>query len=178
MPTKKSNGNEAALAVKLAAGTQKHLAAVTQVLVDGGTFTPAQVEAQLSTLAALRDAVDAAKAATKGRLAEERLKGPPLVVFLQAFEGFVRAAFGRQPEILADFGLAPKKVKTPLTVEQQAVAKAKRVATRKARGTMGKKQKLAIKGNVTGVLVTPVTEPSHGPPATTANGAALNGAAR
>jgi hypothetical protein len=39
-------------------------------------------------------------------------------------------------------------------------------ATRKARGTASKKQKLAIKGDVTGVVVTPVTAPTA-PPAGT-----------
>ena len=161
MPGKKSNRSEAALAEELSLGTQKHLSAVTQVLIEGVTFTPAQVITQLTTLADLRAAVDAAKAIEKGRLAEERSKGPSLVAFLHAFESFVRTAFGGQPEILADFGLAPKKVRTPLTVEQQAAANAKRAATRKARGTIGKKKKLAIKGNVTGIVVTPVVTIAH-----------------
>ena len=178
MPGKKSTRNEAVLAEELAAGAQKHLLGVTQLLLDGSTFTTPQVIAQLAMLADLRAAVDAANAIAKGKLAEERSKGPSLVTFLHAFESFVRTAFGGKPEILADFGLAPKKVKTPLTVEQQAAAKAKRAATRKARGTIGKKKKLAIKGNVTGIIVTPVTEPPPVAVVTPAPASALNGAAR
>jgi hypothetical protein len=43
---------------------------------------------------------------------------------------------------LADFGLNPKKARTPLTIEEKAAAAAKRKATRAARHTMGSKQKV------------------------------------
>jgi hypothetical protein len=177
-PKKTSKTSVAALAEKLAAGTQKYLANQNSILVEGGTFTAQQVIAQLNALAALRQAVDAAKAVVKGKVADERAKAPALVLFMDAYEGFVRSAFGNKPEVLADFGLAPKKVRTPPTAEQLAAAKAKRAATRKARGIMRKKDKLALKGNVTGVLVTPVTEPAPVPAVTPAPSPAPNGAAR
>jgi hypothetical protein len=50
------------------------------------------------------------------------------------------------------------------TSKESAAAAAKATATRKARGTTSKKQKLAIHGNVLGVLVTPITAP-EAPPA-------------
>jgi hypothetical protein len=157
--TKKNKTSTAALAEHLAEGTQKHLSTVP-ILVDGETLTATQVVTQLTTLATLRNAVDAAKVVVKGKIAEEKSKGPALEAFLLAFKGFVLTAFGTKPEILADFGLAPKKVRQPLTVEQKAAAKAKREATREVRGTGSKKKKLAVKGNVTGVVVTPVTQPA------------------
>jgi hypothetical protein len=55
------------------------------------------------------------------------------------------------------------KVAAPLTSEKRVVAVAKARATREARGTTSKKQKLAIHGNVTGVTVTPVTSPPATP---------------
>ena len=157
MPTNNSKGNEAALAVKLAAGTQKHFSTVPQLIVGGATFTPAEVEAQLLAFATLRSDVESAKAVVQAKLEDEKVKGPALRVFLIAFEGIVRSAFGGSPDVLADFGLQPRKGKKPRTAEQLAAAKAKREATRKARGTLGKRKKLAIKGDVTGVTVTPVT---------------------
>jgi hypothetical protein len=177
-----SKSGVAALAVNLAAGTQKYLSTANAILVDGGTFTAAQVIAQLNALADLRKAVDAANAVLKGKRMDESAKAPSLRAFMDAYEGFVRSAFGNQPEVLADFGLAPRKVRAPLTAEKLAAAKAKRAATRKARGTIGKKKILAVKGNVTGVIVTPVTLATTEPPpanaATTAvNGSASNGAA-
>jgi len=168
--------SQAALAAKLVAGTQKHLATATQLMVAGGTYTAQQVETQLQTLVTLRAAVDAAKVAVKAKLVDESNQAPALRVFLESYVGFVRAAFSGSPDVLADFGLAPKKAPTPRTAEEQAAANAKSEATRKARGTMSKKKKLAIKGNVTGVVVTPVTEPAPAPVASPAQSAPQNGA--
>jgi len=168
----KSKSSEAALAVKLAAGTQKHLSTVTQVILGSGTFTPAQVVTELQDFAALRDSVDTAKAAVKAALQDEQSKGPALRAFVIAFIAFVRAAFGNSPDVLADFGLSPKKVAKPLTAAEQAAAVAKRNATREARGTKGKVAKASIHGNVTGVNITPVTAPAVTSPAAAAPAAA------
>jgi hypothetical protein len=62
----------------------------------------------------------------------------------------------RERAQLADFGLQPPKARKPLTNEQRAAAVAKLRATRAARGTTSKKQKLSVKGDVTGVQITPV----------------------
>jgi hypothetical protein len=80
---------------------------------------------------------------------------------MKALVQMVQAAFGTQVDVLADFGLDPKKAPAPLTTEQQAAALAKRTATREARGTKGTKAKQGIKGAVTGVVMTPVVA---GPP--------------
>jgi hypothetical protein len=75
---------------------------------------------------------------------------------MSAFVQVVLVQFGTQADVLADFGVPPKKVATPLTVEQKAAASAKRAATRAARGTKSAKAKKGIKGAVTGVVVTPI----------------------
>ena len=152
---------KADLAVQLAAGTQKHLANVATLMFASGSFTPQQVEAQLTLLSTLRADVEAAKATVKAKLAEEQAQSAALNAFQDAFIAFVKATFGNSPAVLADFGLSPKKVATPLTVAQMAAAKAKRDATRKARGTMGSKQKKSVKGDVTGVTITPTTAAAH-----------------
>jgi hypothetical protein len=53
--------------------------------------------------------------------------------------------FGADSPVLADFKMAPRK-KAVLTPEQKAAAVEKRMATRRARGTMGPKAKLKITG--------------------------------
>jgi hypothetical protein len=68
--------------------------------------------------------------------------------------------FGDAADILALFGLEPRKAPAPRTGEENAAAAAKAKATRTARGTASKKQKLAIKGNVTGITVVPTTAPT------------------
>jgi hypothetical protein len=75
---------------------------------------------------------------------------------MSATTAYVKAAYGNSPDVLADFGIQTK-ARVPLTVDAKLTAAAKRAATRAARHTMGKRQKNAIKGDVTGVLVTPVT---------------------
>ena len=83
---------------------------------------------------------------------------------IQGFKRFVFAAFGGAAQELSDFGLQPPKAKQPLTTEQRAAAAAKARATREARGTSkGKKQRLLVKGDVTGVKITPITEAPASP---------------
>jgi hypothetical protein len=165
----KGSSKEAILAAQLVAGTQKHLSTLTNVIIGSGTFTPAQVETQLNAFATLSTDVTAARAAVKAKVADQVAQTPALRAFYTAFIAYVRAAFGNSPDVLADFGLLPKKVAAPLTVAQKAAAAAKRAATREARGTKGPKAKLAVTGNVTGVTVTPITAPSAAPqPAQTA----------
>jgi hypothetical protein len=76
------------------------------------------------------------------------------------------ATYGTAVTTLADYGLKPRKARAPQTGEQITAAAAKRTATRKARGTTGKKKKLAVKGDVTGVIVTPVTASPAAEPST------------
>ena len=74
----------------------------------------------------------------------------------------LQGAFAHSSEALAEFGLEPKKKRRPATAEEVLVSAAKLRATRAERRTMGKRQKAAIKGNVTGVVITPVTAPTDG----------------
>ena len=152
---KKGKETAADLASSLLTGIQKHLANV-QMTFGGGTFTAALVISELQELVDLRAAVNTARTATTVKVAAETAKAPALLAFMSAFVQFVRVQFGTQADVLADFGLPPKKTATPLTVEQKAAASAKREATRAARGTKSAKAKKGIKGAVTGVVVTPI----------------------
>jgi hypothetical protein len=165
MNTNKNNtkNTEADLATALVSGIQKHFSTVPQLTFAGGTLTPSQVEAQLQAFATLRSDVNAARTAMEAKLSAERAKGPALRVFLLEFVSFVRATFGASPDTLADFGLKPKKAPTPLTADEKAAKAAKAKATRAARGTIGKTKKLAISGNVKGIVVTPVTVTVNAP---------------
>jgi hypothetical protein len=156
---KNSKGQVAARAKQLIAGATKHLGSTTQVTLLGSSFTPDQIASKLASLVTLRSDVDASKAATKAKIANEATQMPALRAFASAFQSFVKGAFGSSPDVLADFGITPK-ARAPLTVEAKTVAAAKRTATRAARHTMGSNQKKAIKGNVVSVLVTPITASS------------------
>jgi hypothetical protein len=153
---------DVALATQLVAGTKQHFSTVSSLAFGNGTYTPAQVEAFLQTLIDLRAAVDDAKSATKAKIVAEAAQAPPLRSQMAAFVAYVKATFGNSPDALADFGLKPRKARTPLTIDQLAAAAAKRAATRAARHTMGPKAKQKVKGTITTIVSQP-TAPAPAP---------------
>jgi hypothetical protein len=172
----------------LSAGTTKHFPNPSQQLAFGNaTYTVTQVTTNLQEIAKLRNDTTDAQANAKAKVAAEKAQLPQLLLFMAAYVAFVKATFGNAPDVLADFGMPPKKARKPLTPEQKAAAKAKRQATRKARNTMGPVAKLDVVGNVVGVEVTPITAPKASPspqpaaastastPSTGASGASSSG---
>src|SRR5260221_10285842 len=169
MSKKTQKSKDAALAKQFIAGIGKHFANAESMAFGSATLTPAELTKRLHTLVDLRTAVNDAKATAKAKLADETTQAPALLGLLTEFESFVKVTFSKSPDILADFGLAPRKVSTPLTAVRKVAAAAKRKATREARQTMGKRQKQQITGNVVDVVVTPVTQPKPVAPAPVAN---------
>jgi hypothetical protein len=158
--------NSVVRAEALSEGTTKHFTNASQQLTIGGVvYTVTQVTTNLQEIVDLRTATTSAQASAKASVAAETAKLPLLLLFLAAYVAYVKATFGSSPTVLADFGLAPKKARKPLTPEQKAAASAKAKATRAARGTKGPVAKLAITGNVTGITVTPITAPVAPAPA-------------
>jgi hypothetical protein len=160
MATKnKGKGQVVVVAKQLIAATGKHLSNTTPVAFAGGSFTADQITSKLQSLVDLRSNVNAAKAAAKAKLATEATQAPALRSFTRALRSFVKVSFSTSPDVLADFGIN-LKVREPLSVEAKAAAVAKRAATRAARHTMGSRQKEGVKGDVTGVVVTPIAAAS------------------
>jgi hypothetical protein len=149
-------GGIVVVAKQLIAGTEKHLSNTTPVAFGGGTFTADQIASKLQALVDLRSAVNTAQAAAKAKLANEAVQAPALRTFIRQLKAFVKATFVASPDVLADFGITSKS-RVPRTVEEKAAAVAKSAATRSARHTMGARQKAGVKGDVTGVVVTPTS---------------------
>lgn len=144
-------------------GLQKQLPNGTFTLESVAFTTPTLVtfiQNVINALESLNAAQLNAKAALTAARAAMTTAGPTL----SALRRNLLSMFGNAPQILAIFGLEPPKAKASKTVEEKAVAAAKLRATRKARGTASKKQKAAIKGNVIGVDITPVTAPASPEP--------------
>ena len=151
----------------LMAGTEKHFPNGSFTL-GNATYTTASLVQAFQALADALTVLAAAHASTRDAvtaLREAETKVTPLV---RDYRNFLRATFSTANAQLADFGLAPPKARTPLSSEKRVAAAAKMRATRAARGTTSKKQKLAVKGDVTGVLVTPVTSAGASSPPTAA----------
>ena len=145
------------LAKQLIAGTAKHLVSGTPVALLGSSYTAAELATKLQQVVSLQSDVDASKATAKAKLTAQETGMASLRPLMGAFVTYVKVTYGNQADVLADFGVKAPKPRAALTVEAKAAAAAKRAATRKARGTKGPVQKLAVKGDVTGVTITPTT---------------------
>jgi hypothetical protein len=152
-----------ALVQGLISGTQKHFPSGSFTLGNVAYTTTTLVQA-LQGLASAITAVNAARVSLKDAVAALDKAEPSMAPLLRDYTKFLQSAFSTAAQQLADFGLQPPKARTPLTSEQLAARTAKSRATRAARGTTSKKQKLAIKGDVTGVQITPVTSPAPSSP--------------
>jgi hypothetical protein len=73
-----------------------------------------------------------------------------------AVRSVMEARYGKSGTQLLQYGFIPQKARQS-TALSKATAVLKNEATRTARGTKGSKAKLKVKGNVTGVVITPVT---------------------
>ena len=155
--TTSSKISETTRATQFIAGIAKHLVGATSVTFSSAAHTPTDLTTAFQTLVSLRAAVVAAQAAEKAKVNAESAQRPAILVLLDGFEAYVKLTYSEQPDVLVDFGLAPKKPRAKLTAEQQAAANAKAKAARAARGTSGSVQKKSVKGAVTGVEITPVT---------------------
>ncbi len=163
----KNKARETTQAQNLLLGFQKHLASIASLTLASVAYTPAQIMAALQLLVTLRQAVDAAEAVAKAKLAAEGAQAPALLSLMAALVQYVKLSFSESPDVLADFGLKPKKVRAPMTAEQKAAANAKRKATREARGITTKAAKQAKTGNVVGVTITPVLTSASSAPVVT-----------
>ena len=121
------------------------------------SFTTAALVTLFQSVIDATTKVNASQASTKvavtGMRTAQASAGPVFLVLKR----WLVSSYGTAADILGDFGLEPPKAPAPRTTEEKAATAAKARSTRQARGTTSKKQKLAIKGDVTGVLVTPVT---------------------
>ncbi len=145
----------------LIAGTQKHPPS-GPLTIDGQEYTAATLTQVLQSLGDALSAVDSANAAWKDALQNLATTNAKVEPIVSAYRTWIVATFGSAPATLADFGVTPRKVRTPATTAQTAEAIAKRNATRAARHTMGSKQKEAVKGTIT-TIVTPTPSPLPAP---------------
>ncbi|HEY1692111.1 MAG TPA: hypothetical protein VGG39_08105 [Polyangiaceae bacterium] len=146
----------------LIAGLQSQLPSGS-FLLGGQTYTSAAlVSAFQGTIAALA-ALTAAHAGVTVALAAFQAALAKTGPLSRALKRTLQEQYANAPDTLALFGLKPRKVPAPRTAAEIAAAAAKAKATREARGTTSKKQKLAVTGNVTGVTIMPTTTPAPSP---------------
>jgi hypothetical protein len=150
--------------------------------VTMGDITAALNERIKLGLAAERARELSRKATADHLAAVERTK-----VLVGSVRTQIVARIGADDPGLLDYGIAPRKGRAQLTVEEKAFKVAKAKATRTARGTLGKRELAAVRGEAPAQIIlgdAPPPQPiaSNASPSVVAtngatNGAKLNGAA-
>jgi hypothetical protein len=135
---------------------------VTSLLVDGKTYTLQELLTALSAYAALYNAVDRAHATFRAAFETRSEIEPDASHLVQGVRAVLKGMFGKKSVALESYGIRPEKEPASLTAEQEVVKVAKAKATRKARHTMGPRQRAKIKGQTPSTPTTPGPFPSEG----------------
>jgi hypothetical protein len=143
------------------AGIKKDLQNVSSLPLASSTYTMAAlVQLVQSRIDAANTVVNARAQWVDSSAAYETLNTKVTRV-VRDLRQYVISVHGPDSPVLADFGFTPPK-RAALTPEELVARAQKAAATRKARGTMGKKQKAKIKGTVD--TTAPATPPAATPP--------------
>ena len=155
--TKPSKASLAAKERKLIAALAKHFTGAAILTLNGVSYKAKDVQSVLQAHLDATSAADALRAEWQTAVSTAVAKAAAVAGMLPALRAHLISAYGGSSATVADFGFTPKKKAT--TVAAPATGVAKRQATRKARGTMGKKQKEKIVG-----VVQPAPIPSAAAP--------------
>jgi hypothetical protein len=149
------------------AGIQQFFMALSAVVLGGKSYTPAALVALFQSATAAINQSSNKKAEYLATVQSERDVLAGVVPVLRYLKSFVVTQFGDTQDAaqkLEVFGFTPRKPR-PKNVKVKAAAVEKVAATRKARNTMGKKQKAKIKGSTpaepatTGQATAPTVKP-------------------
>ena len=135
-----------ALEQKALSGIDKRLSNVASLTLGGIPFTPADLKKVLSDDLVARSNTTAAKAALRVAVVQQKGTGAKARALLKRLKAWLIVQSGNDvAAVLQDFGFQEPKTPKP-TVKVKASAADKALATRKARHTLGKKQKADITG--------------------------------
>jgi hypothetical protein len=126
-------------------GWQEVIPSDSTVTSSGGSLTEAAVLAQLQGYLGAYAALDTHVTAVKQARAVVSSQLPAARAYFAVLKAAVANLFGDASPQLAQFGLAPKKARKPLSSQELAVRAAKAKATRALRGTKGPVKKLETK---------------------------------
>jgi hypothetical protein len=171
------NGNhiqQQAADQSLADGLTKNASRIPSLLIDGRSYTVAEVVQIVMGRVSASKAVDANHGLWLNAVKANKAQRAATRVFMTQLRQALQVMFASAVDILGDMGLTPRKQpQVKVAVKAEAALKAK--ATRTARGTKGKRQKAAIKGTVPTPPATatpPVAAPTPPAPSPTTPAAA------
>ncbi len=165
---KTSKASSQARDTQIIAGIAEHLAANATITLGGVDYKAKQIQRLLQDRIAAASATAAARAKWLTAAAAEEEKTTTVESLLLALRSYLITAHGAKSQIVADFGFTPKK-RQRAAADTVAAAVVKRSATRKARGTVSKKEKEKVTGATEAAAVPAPAEATAAP--------AVNGAA-
>lgn len=121
---------------------------MTSLVIEGKRINLADLGVELQKYKDTYEAVEDAHLEYKLALAARETIEATVQRRCDAVRGALRGSLGKTNQALALYGVTPAKTPRPLTAEEDLVRVAKAKATRAARHTMGRKQRLAIKGTL------------------------------
>jgi hypothetical protein len=163
-PTNKDLDNKAM------SGADKHLASLTSITVGGTAYTVPTLKAVFQADIDATNAADAAGTQWKEQVIKAQAMRAQSARVRRALRAYLIGLYGAEAVgILEDFGFSPPKPPGPKTVGMKAQGVERAAATRKARHTMGKNQKKAVKGTITTIVTEPASPVSPPAPAPVAS---------
>jgi hypothetical protein len=145
--------------LKILAGTDKYLVGVQTLVLNGQSFSVAQVRAAVQARVNATTDAEASKAQTRVKLNARKSASATARPIVAGLEAYVALSYGKRSQAMTDFGFSiPKQPKK--SAEEKALAAQRAAATRKARGTMGAKQRKAVKGTVPATTPSTATKPA------------------
>lgn len=141
--------------------------------INGGTYPVADLVARLQERIAAAEKTKASKNQWHADVQSERQVEVALGPLLRGMQKYLEGHYGEGSAKLAEFGFTPRKPRK-VSAKTKADAAVKADATRKARNTVGKKQRLAIKAPPPAAspqptppqsATAPVAPPAASPPA-------------
>jgi hypothetical protein len=132
---------------KLLSGIKKHLGEVG-LMIDGKPYKIADIGPILQKRIDTRGAVITTKAAYADAVLNDHVDAASTAAIVAKIRQALKIMFGADAEALADLGLTRRATRRPATVEDKSATVAKTKATRAARHTLGRRQRLRIHGAV------------------------------
>jgi hypothetical protein len=147
---------------------QKHVSARGEIPIAGKKVKGAALVALYQSVLDAGEAVTSAKGNYKLALTARQQAEAQRKIADESLRQWVLITFGAESQEAHDFGFVPKPRAVP-SADEKATAAALGKATRRARGTLGKRQKSKIKGTLATPAATPaVLAPAPVAPATAA----------
>jgi hypothetical protein len=131
---------------KLMAGIHKHLSKEDALRFKSRAYTLGELVAVFQAELDALDQIAAARTRLTAAVAKERTLEQQARRLELAIKSFIVARFGTRADVLGDFGWEVPRKPGPKTVDAKLAGALKGAATRKARGTLGKRQRLKVRG--------------------------------